>query len=99
MRKARCVYNEFLQAAVGPFQIGTLGTFFTGGNYQFPRAGDSGAESFPQTGHFCIAKALKVINPYAQGYLGIDLVNVLAAWSSRAGKIRSSGNVNRLIQK
>jgi hypothetical protein len=97
--KAGGIYNKGFHTGISPFQIGTLGTFFTGGDNEFPLARDSGSQGFPQAHEFGIVKTFKIIQAYTQGYLGVYLVYVLAARPAGTGKIRPCGAMYGLIQK
>ena len=92
------VYDEGFHTGIGPLQIGALGALLACGDNKFPRATDAGAEGFPQARDFGFVKAFEIVQAHAQGNLGVDLVDVLAARSAGTGKVRPGGGADGLIQ-
>ena len=73
------VHDDAFHAGVGHFQVGVLGAFFIGGDNELPFACNAAGQGLTNPHCLGIVKAANFIKAHTQGYLGIYLVDVLAA--------------------
>jgi hypothetical protein len=78
--------NQGLQPGISPFPVDPLGAFPVGTDDDLVTGGDTACEGFPKPGRFPFAEPLNI--PYAepQQNSGIDLVDILTAWSAGPGE-------------
>ena len=81
------VCDEVFHARIGPFEVSALGTFFACSNDKIPCACYTRSQGFPHPHKLRIVKARKTVQLYTQAYLGVNLVDVLAARAGGTGEV------------